>query len=159
MFELPGKLRRCGPSIRMRAVNLVGNLGALISDHHEVGGGVLSRSQSRKHALPIKRPDGDEGDQPFSSLAMLLDKNQCCSLVRVEDGRESDSRHTWIRSVSIGRVRPRSACLLEPTALRERHDWPAFARLDLPARHFRVVGIRCLSRLPLVGAKLRKSHE
>ncbi len=31
-------------------------------------------------------------------------------------------------------------------------------RLDLPARHFRVVGIRCLSRC-LVGTKLRKSHE
>ena len=31
-------------------------------------------------------------------------------------------------------------------------------RLDLPARHFRVIGIRRLNRC-LVGAQLRKSHE
>ena len=61
MLELSGKLRDVGVHTH-EGLNLVGNLGALISDHHEVGRGVLSRPGLHG---PDKRPDGDEGDQPF----------------------------------------------------------------------------------------------
>ena len=84
MLELPGELVDMAGHAR-QGLNLVGNLRALVGDHHEIVPRCPARFRAAQDPEARKRTTGDEGRSMFSSLGMLLDE----SMVLVP-GKEQD---------------------------------------------------------------------